>query len=105
MPGARTSKWRMHHVLKDGRGLEAPKVHLRTLRGLRHDKWGIEVILAFIDIFNALPLVDQLDATITMKVEMAWGRQQTIEYTHARATLGALRAFGRLLLQAHTARE
>ena len=74
MSMSRTSKWCMHHVLKEGRGLEAPKEHLKTLCGLRHDKWGIEVFNSFIHMFNALILVDQLDPTNTVKVEMACRR-------------------------------
>ena len=62
----RTSKWCMLHVLKEGRGLEAPKKHLKTLCGLRDDKGGIEVFISYIHIFNALILVDQLDPTNTV---------------------------------------
>ena len=61
----------MLHVLKEGRELEAPIEHLKTLCGLRHDKWGFEVFSSFIHIFNAFILVDQMDPTNTVKVEMA----------------------------------
>ena len=64
----------MLHVLKEGRGLEAPKEHLKTLCGLRHDKGGIEVFTSYIHIFNALIFVDQLDPTNTVQEEMACRR-------------------------------
>ena len=83
MPAPRTSKWCMHHVLKEGRGLEAHQEHLKTLCGLKHDQWGMEEYGSIIHILNALILVDQLDPTNTVGVEMAFRRLQTIEYAYS----------------------
>ena len=82
MPAPRTSKWCMHHVLKEGRGLEAHLEHLKTLCGLKHDQWGMEEYGSIIHILDALILVDQLDPTNTVGVEMAFRRLQTIEYAY-----------------------
>ncbi|CAK0789751.1 unnamed protein product, partial [Prorocentrum cordatum] len=79
--GVRTAGWCLEHINSEGGSLDAHHDRFRSLRRLEPNAWGVAEHLETAAVKAGL-LVDQLDGTNLVMVEMLLRRMQTIEFAH-----------------------
>ncbi|CAK0822425.1 unnamed protein product, partial [Prorocentrum cordatum] len=80
--GVRTAGWCLEHINSEGGSLDAHHDRFRSLCRLEPNAWGVAEHLHLTAAVKAGLLVDQLDGTNLVMVEMLLRRMQTIEFAH-----------------------
>ena len=82
LPGPRTTSYCIHYIDREGGDIEAHHDRFRNICKLDPQMWGVQEHYQTSLTLKYLLLVDQVDGTNLIAVELMFRRLQTIEYVH-----------------------
>ena len=82
LPGPRTTPWCLSYLIEEGVGIEAHHDRFRTVCKVQAQVWGAQEHYQLSVQLRYALLVDQLDATNLVSIELKFRRLQTIEFGH-----------------------